>query len=181
MQLAKGLSAIGAIMAALVLFPWPIEYYRALRYVVTLAALVVAFAGSSVVGTSSPEAAASNTQEDQCAGRGRPTLWWAAGLPGLLAIAAIFNPVFPLYLGSKQSWRPIDMVTALVLGVAAVVIPQERSSGDDEGRKTANAFLLLAGWVLGAALLLGAVLITQVGGYQGRPDCDTSYGVEPGC
>lgn len=73
------------------------------------------------------------------------------------------------------------MVTALVLGVAAVVIPQERTGDNQEGRTAVNAFILLAGWVLGAALFLGAILINQGDGYQGRPDCDTSYGVEPGC
>ena len=181
LQLAKWLAAVGALMAITALFSWPIEYYTALRYVVTLAAIVVAFVGSSVVLTAWRDALAPDTHEDEPVGRDRLILWWAAGLPGLLAIAAIFNPVFPSYLGSRQPWRPIDMVTALVLGVAAVVIPQERAGDNQEGRKAVNAFILLAGWVLGAALFLGAILINRGDGYQGRPDCDTSYSVEPGC
>ena len=181
LQWAKGLAAVGAVMAIIALFSWPLAYYTALRYVVTLGAMVIAIVGSSVVLTAWRDALAPDTQEDELVGRDRLVLWWAAGLPGLLAIAAIFNPVFPLYLGSRQSWRPIDMVTALVLGVAAVVIPRERAGDDHEDRKAVNAFVLLAGWVIGAALFLGTVLVSRGDGYQGRPDCDTSYGVEPGC
>jgi len=44
-------------------------------------------------------------------------------------IAILFNPILPIYL-SKETWIPIDVITAIVF-VVSVFIPVEKDIRDD--------------------------------------------------
>lgn len=37
-------------------------------------------------------------------------------------IAVIFNPLLPIYLSDKESWIPIDIITAIIFGIKAVSV-----------------------------------------------------------
>ena len=107
--------------------------------------------------------------------------WWIAGLPGLLALAVIFNPVEPIYLHNKGVWGLIDLSGLVVFGVAAVHLPTAAQARMRQPTEIATgSFLTLSGWILGAALMLGlAVAAFTEGGPSGNSDCNSSC--EPGC
>jgi hypothetical protein len=73
----------------------PIGYYTLLRIVVTIGAVAV------VVSEFEKEI----------------NFWVIAfGLIGIL-----FNPLFPVYLGDKSAWMPIDLITAILFGIKSFI------------------------------------------------------------
>ncbi len=38
---------------------------------------------------------------------------------GLIAI--LFNPLIPVYLGDKEAWMPIDIISAILFGVKSFI------------------------------------------------------------
>lgn len=80
-------------MAILAILPsWPYTYYQLLRWLVFIAALVVAygFYKSKLQG-------------------------WALTFG---AITLLFNPIFPIYL-NRSVWAGIDLITGIVFFLAA--------------------------------------------------------------
>ena len=78
-----------AILALIACFNMPMGYYTFLRIALTLGALMVLY---------------SEVQKD-------------VNLLGIsfIAIAILFNPIFPVYLYQKSLWIAIDIVTAILL------------------------------------------------------------------
>lgn len=74
-----------AVLLLVALGEHPYGYYTFLRWAVTIGALVVAWVGWQ---------------------RQHPVVWLFVG------IAALFNPIAPVYL-NRQTWRPIDVAVAL--------------------------------------------------------------------
>ena len=74
----------------------PIGYYTALRWVVTIAAILTAYV-----------AFVSNRQP------------WPATAWGYVGVAILFNPLAPVYL-SRGTWLPIDLVAAAVMIVGCI-------------------------------------------------------------
>lgn len=147
---AKRLAGLACVMALAALLTLPIDYYDYLRLVVMVAALVVAFVGSSVVlyvwqGV--------DTEHDQRSAERRQWelgFWFGAGVPALLATAVVFNPFAPIYLNSRDAWRPIDIATAVLLGSAAKLVPRP----SDDLRPTAGAFGDIGEVSLGTVVVL---------------------------
>ena len=77
-----------AILALIACFNMPMGYYTFLRIALTLGALMVLY---------------SEVQKD-------------VNLLGIsfIAIAILFNPIFPVYLYQKSLWIAIDIVTAIL-------------------------------------------------------------------
>jgi len=48
------------------------------------------------------------------------TIWIIAF--GLIAI--IFNPIIPVYLNDKNTWIPIDIVSAIIFGIKSFTLKQ---------------------------------------------------------
>lgn len=86
-------------MLILGLLPLPSTYYLLLRWAVT---------GAACVGVI------------QCATR---RVSW--GPVALLFLATIYNPIAPLYLGSRQVWRLLNLITAVVLVSVLAAIKEE--------------------------------------------------------
>ena len=181
LQVAKVLAAIGGIASLAALASMPIGYYTLLRWLLTAAFLALALAGTKAMLDARARTVTDGAGEDSPLGQ-RFAFWWVFGLPGLLALTVLFNPVVPIYLGTKEAWAPFDMAAAVLLGVAALVIPgppfPEAVGADDS---VADAFVTLSGWVVGVAILLAMVFSALQDDTPGRPDCDTSYGIERGC
>lgn len=83
----KSLLWISGAMLLLALAPLPIGYYTLLRLVVTITAVLMALRYYN--------------QEQMV---------WTI-IFGLIAL--IFNPIIPVYLGDKNIWIPIDILTGL--------------------------------------------------------------------
>ena len=181
LQVAKILAASGGIAALVALASMPIGYYTMLRWLLTAAFLALALAGTRAMLDARARTVTDGAGEGSPSGQRFP-FWWVFGLPGLLALTVMFNPVVPIYLGAKEAWAPFDMAAAVLLGVAALVIPGPPFSatvGPDDS--VADAFVTLSGWVVGVAILLAMMFSALQDDTPGRPDCDTSYGIERGC
>ena len=181
LQVAKILAASGGIAALVALASMPIGYYTMLRWLLTAAFLALALAGTRAMLDARARTVTDGAGEGSPSGQRFP-FWWVFGLPGLLALTVMFNPVVPIYLGAKEAWAPFDMAAAVLLGVAALVIPGPPFA-DAVGRdgSVADAFVTLSGWVVGVAILLAVMFSAIQDDTPGRPDCDTSYGIERGC
>ena len=79
---------VPVVALAITLFPLPYGYYTLLRVVVCLAAIVIA----------------ADSHDKPNAGA-----WPLA----FIALAIIFNPIFPLHLG-RTVWLPVDIAAALI-------------------------------------------------------------------
>ena len=88
----------GLLLLALV--DLPIGYYTLLRVVVTIGAVAVIV-----------------TEFD------KGLNFWNF-LFGLIAI--IFNPLIPIYLGDKDAWIPIDIITAVFFGIKSFTIIKQQ-------------------------------------------------------
>ena len=182
LRVTKALAAIGGMAALIALLSMPIEYYTALRWVLTASLLAVALAGTKSVLASWRGEAAGDNEDAKPLSVDKVAFWFLVGLPGLLGFAVLFNPLVPIYLGNRAAWGPFDMAVAVVLGAAALLIPQPtRNEPAGPHSSSAGAFVTLAGWILGVAILLAMMFSLLQDDYQGRPDCDTSYGLESGC
>jgi hypothetical protein len=104
-------AVIAALMLLCALAPCPYWYYKLLRWVVSGMALVFAVFGHST-------------------GRG-----WGTGLFGLVAI--LFNPLIPLHL-SKPIWRSIDIVTATVFVLGAILLKALPKLSQEKSNSTAK-------------------------------------------
>lgn len=89
----RNLSLICAGALLLTFASLPIGYYTFLRILVTIGAGVIVF-------------------DEFKKGMG----FWTV-IFGLVAI--LFNPIIPVYLGSKSAWLPIDIVVAILFIVKA--------------------------------------------------------------
>ena len=89
----KQLSLVCAGALLLTFASLPIGYYTFLRILITIGAGVIVF-------------------DELKNGIGFWTIIF-----GLIAI--LFNPIIPVYLGSKSAWLPIDIVVAIVFIVKA--------------------------------------------------------------
>jgi arginine exporter protein ArgO len=92
------LGAIAGVVLLGALGSWPYGYYRFLRWVVCAAAVIMAIGAYS----------------------GR--MLWAVWLLGFVAL--LFNPLAPVHL-TREIWRPIDGVTAIVLFLLGILIRGE--------------------------------------------------------
>ena len=79
----------------------PIGYYTLLRIVVTIGAVAVV-AAEFESGMS----------------------FWVVAF-GLVAI--IFNPLIPIYLGDKDAWMPIDIITAILFGIKSFTLKSNKN------------------------------------------------------
>ncbi len=84
---------------------WPYAYYKILRWVTCAAAILVAYLA--------------------CEYEQR----WAAWLFG--AVAILFNPLLPVHL-TRDIWRPIDVITAVLFFLAAIFIAEPRPKQESE-------------------------------------------------
>lgn len=78
---------IVAILLLLSFFPWPYGYYTFLRWVVTAAGVYYAYYLYTVE---------------------KKNFW----LAGCIVAAILFNPLVPIYLGTKSIWSVIDVIVA---------------------------------------------------------------------
>jgi len=88
-------SIIAALMLLVALAPWPYGYYQLLRFVTCGVAAYIAYTTY-------------NWQK-----------MWAVWLFGFIAV--LFNPLIPIQL-SRELWRPIDIICALLFGASAVFL-----------------------------------------------------------
>ena len=79
----------------------PIGYYTLLRIVVTIGAVAVV-AAEFESGMS----------------------FWVVAF-GLVAI--IFNPLILIYLGDKDAWMPIDIITAILFGIKSFTLKSNKN------------------------------------------------------
>lgn len=79
----------------------PIGYYTLLRIVVTIGA-VAAVVAEFESGMN----------------------FWVVAF-GLVAI--IFNPLIPIYLGDKDAWMPIDIITAILFGIKSFTLKSNKN------------------------------------------------------
>jgi hypothetical protein len=91
----RQLLLICAVLLLFSLTDLPIGYYTLLRIVVTI--------GSVSVVVSEFENGIN---------------FWVISF-GLIGI--IFNPFFPVYLGDKSVWMPIDIITAILFGIKSFI------------------------------------------------------------
>jgi len=89
---------IAAIMLILTFLDWPSGYYTLLRIVVTGVSVYYAYYIYSVIKV--------------------VDLWFWA----MVAIAILFNPIFPIYLYDKSIWWVIDVVTAILLIITSYIL-----------------------------------------------------------
>jgi FtsH-binding integral membrane protein len=52
---------------------------------------------------------------------------WASWVFGVVAV--LFNPLVPVYL-TKETWRPIDMFSALLFALSVLLLREPRIKGD---------------------------------------------------
>jgi membrane-bound ClpP family serine protease len=81
----KGIAIVAAVLLLIAMLHLPIGYYRIMRIGVTIAAILLI------------------RQELK---KGINT--WVI-LFGIITI--LFNPIFPVYLGTKSTWLPIDLIS----------------------------------------------------------------------
>ncbi|MCB7481618.1 DUF6804 family protein [Christiangramia sediminis] len=92
---------ISAALLFLAVFSFPIGYYTLLRLIVSLTAVLLCF---KVI------------KDDN-------TLVMV--ISGIIAL--LFNPVFPIYLGEKSIWMPIDIITACFFIYVAITYKSSKS------------------------------------------------------
>lgn len=152
---------------------WPYGYYTFLRWVVTISAVLLAAHGYARV-----------TKLENPVDR----RWWSlAVIPGLAALAILFNPLAPITM-ERGNWGIFDLAAAVVFAVGFFVsfdlrrVPASTEGGSDtwEPAQRGNTRLLpqtLGKWMVGLAI--GLVLVTVAGQSTpgGDPDC---VGFEPG-
>lgn len=85
-------AVIAIIALLLTFFPWPYSYYNLLRILITVIAIYYAYYLYS-------------TAKEQ-------GFWFWT----LIIIVLLFNPLFPIYLWSKELWIPIDIAVGLFFG-----------------------------------------------------------------
>ena len=96
-------SAGAAIMLiAAVIGDWPYGFFTLLRWVVCAAAILVGIRAY-----------------------GWQRIW---AVPIFALIAILFNPLVPVYL-SRSTWQPIDMLSAVLFLLAAIVVKSPSASG----------------------------------------------------
>lgn len=91
-------------MLVLALGPWPYGYYTLLRWVTCATAVIFAFHGHA---------------------GGKMWALWTFGF-----VALLFNPIAPVYL-SREAWRPIDLITAVLFAVGTFTLPPPPRRGRD--------------------------------------------------
>ena len=91
-----------AVLLLLALTDLPIVYFTLLRIVVTI--------GSVAVVVTEFE---------------KGINFWviAFGLIGIL-----FNPFFPIYLGDKSAWMPIDLIVAILFGIKSFINQKNKNN-----------------------------------------------------
>lgn len=91
-----------AVLLLLALTDLPIGYFTFLRIVVTI--------GSVAVVVTEFE---------------KGINFWviAFGLTGIL-----FNPIFPIYLGDKSAWMPIDLIAAVLFGIKSFINQKNKNN-----------------------------------------------------
>jgi len=92
----RALSLFVAVLLFMAMSHLPIGYYTFLRFVVTLAAILLL---------------AHHWPKERLTIR---TVTWGA-------IAILFNPIIPIYLHSKSVWMAIDLGTGIVFIVSAIL------------------------------------------------------------
>lgn len=98
-------AVIAAVMLLLALAPWPYGYYQLLRFVVCGIAGYIVFM-------------AYNWQKI-----------WAMWLFGFIAV--LFNPLIPIHL-SREIWRSIDVICAIVFIFCSMVLNANATSSDNK-------------------------------------------------
>jgi|AntAceMinimDraft_18_1070375.scaffolds.fasta_scaffold09436_7 hypothetical protein len=79
---------IASILLLLSFFDWPYGYYTFLRVIVSIVAVYYVYYLYTII-------------------KKQFFLFWA-----LIAIAILFNPIFPVYIGDKTIWGIIDVIVA---------------------------------------------------------------------
>jgi hypothetical protein len=90
----KILYALCAVMLFIAYFKLPIGYYTILRIAVTIGAGFICY-------------------YEYQKGPGVTMILFGA-------IAVVFNPIIPVYLGGRSVWRPIDIASGLAFAVYAI-------------------------------------------------------------
>lgn len=83
------LALVAIVLLLLSFFDWSYGYYNLLRIIVTGVAIYYAYCLYSVIK--------------------KISFWFWS----LIAVAIIFNPIFPIYLGNKTTWGIIDVIVVL--------------------------------------------------------------------
>lgn len=91
--------ASGILLLLAIPTGWPYDFYILLRWLIFISSIIVAYGFY----------------------KSKVTAW--AFIFG--AVALLFNPIAPIYL-NKQSWVPIDFVTAILFFLAAYSTKKER-------------------------------------------------------
>lgn len=140
-QLLVVCAFIAAAMLVGALAPWPYGYYNLLRWVTTSIAVLVAI----------------------LALRWKRT--WT--VPVFVFVAILFNPIWPVQL-SRSTWQPIDLATAVLFALAAVLVKPPPNS---------NKY-----WIIAILLIIGicGVLYLTVN-YVELRKCQSSGRVWPSC
>ena len=99
--MVKLLLWLNAVMLFLAIFSFPIGYYTLLRLVVSLTAGILCF----------------NLNKDD--------KFFLTVVSGIIAL--LFNPVYPIYLGDKSIWMPIDIITACFFVYWAITYKSSKS------------------------------------------------------
>ncbi len=97
----KPLLLICAGLALLGVADLPIGYYTFLRIILTIGAVAVVVTEF-----------------------GNGINFWVIVF-GLVAI--IFNPLIPVYLGDKDAWIPIDIITAILFGIKTFTLKSNKN------------------------------------------------------
>jgi drug/metabolite transporter (DMT)-like permease len=105
MMSERVLGLITAVLLFIAVAHLPIGYYTFLRIAVTLSTGYLAFTEHRRVGLS---------------------IWVLL----LGSICILFNPLVPIYLGSRSAWQPIDIGAGLVL-LVYVALGSRRDEGDE--------------------------------------------------
>ncbi len=88
----RTLCIISGIMAFLAILPWPYGYYQLLRIVLCVSSAIVGY----------------GFYKSKLSG-------WAMSFG---VIAALFNPIFPIYM-ARASWTGIDLIVSLLFFIAS--------------------------------------------------------------
>ena len=92
----KNLLLITSGMLFLSIVDLPIGYYTFLRFLVTIGAVIIVI---------------SEVQNG--------INFWVFAFG---AIAIMFNPLMPVYLGDKSAWIPIDIIAAILFSIKALTL-----------------------------------------------------------
>lgn len=147
-QLLVVCAFIAAAMLVGALAPWPYGYYNLLRWVTTSIAVLVAI----------------------LALRWKRT--WT--VPVFVFVAILFNPIWPVQL-SRSTWQPIDIGTAVLFALAAVVVKPPPNS-------IRQWIIANKKWIIAILLIIGifGVLYLTVNFVELRA-CQSSGRVLPSC